>query len=59
MYFLFLALDFLDFVFLLSFENMMLNIVCGYFVEFIEWGLLVLVVCCLQYMFSCLLLIFE
>ena len=40
----FLAFDFLDFVFLLSFENMMLNMVYGYFVEFVEWVLLVLVV---------------
>ena len=56
--FLFLVLDFLDFVFLLSFENMMLNMVCGYFVEFVECILLVLGVCCLQYMFSCLPLVF-
>ena len=41
MYFLFLTLDFLDCVFLLRFENMMLNMVCEYFVEFDEWFLLV------------------
>ena len=43
-YFIFLAFDFLDFAFLLSFENMMLNMVYGYFVEFDVWVLLVLVV---------------
>ena len=41
-YFMFLALDFLDCVFLLRFENMMLNMVYGYFVEFDVWVLLVL-----------------
>ena len=33
--------------FLLRFENMMLKMICGYFVEFDVWVLLVLVVCCL------------
>ena len=40
-YFIFLAFDFLDFAFLLSFENMMLNMVYGYFVEFDVWVLLI------------------
>ena len=40
-YFMFLAFDFLEFVFLLSFENMMLNMVYGFFFEFDEWVLLV------------------
>ena len=35
------------------------NTVWVYFVEFNEWVLLVLIVCCLLYIFSCLLLILE
>ena len=57
-YFMFLVFDFLDFVFLLSFENMMLNVVYGYFVEIDVWVLLVFGVCCLQYIFSCLPFVF-
>ena len=41
MYFLFRASDFLDFEFLLSFDNMMFEYGLGIFVEFVKWVLLV------------------
>ena len=58
-YFMFLAFDFLDFVFLLSFENIILNMVYGYFVEIDVWVLLVFGCDAYNTCSSCVLLIFE
>ena len=55
----FLAFDFLDFVFLLSFENIILNMVYGYFAEIDVWVLLVFGCDAYNTCSSCVLLIFE